>query len=133
MRKAEAASLAGAAFAWTARHSAVLPGVRMPMRRDLETTTEKGNTMKTALLSIAFAMTAGATFAQGPLPMAQPFTSTLSVAQVRAEAAEAQRLGVNNAGELTRVITPMQAEQIRQAGRNAADRVTAHRAGTMTN
>ena len=89
--------------------------------------------MKTALLSIAFAMTAGATFAQGPLPMAQPFTSTLSVAQVRAEAAEAQRLDVNNAGELTRVITPMQAEQIRQAGRNAADRVTAHRAETMTN
>jgi len=41
MRKAEAASLAGAAFAWTARHSAVLPGVRMPTRRDLETTTEK--------------------------------------------------------------------------------------------
>lgn len=48
------------------------------------------------------------------------FASTLSRAQVHAEAVEATRLGVNNSYEGQRVITPVQLAQIREAGLRAA-------------
>lgn len=61
-------------------------------------------------------------------PTSAPFVSTVSRAQVRAEAVEATRLGVTSNYEGTRVITPMQLAQIRDAGLRAAqmqDRVAA--------
>jgi hypothetical protein len=127
--------------------------------------------MKAALLPIAFALTAGAAFAEGPIFVDPPFTSTLSRAevraealaardagrfelgdgqvivagkaadssnsatqyaaggatraQVRAEAAEALRLGYFNGGEITQFPSAEQAEQVRMAGLRAAQSVTA--------
>jgi hypothetical protein len=130
--------------------------------------------MKAALLPIAFALTAGAAFAEGPIFVDPPFTSTLSRAevqaeavaardagrfelgdgqvivaangaansatrlaaeqtnfagtsraQVRAEAAEALRLGYFNGGEITQFPSVEQAEQVRSAGLRAAQSVTA--------
>lgn len=49
--------------------------------------------MKAALLPIAFALTAGAAFAEGPIFVDPPFTSTLSRAEVRAEALAARDAG----------------------------------------
>lgn len=48
-----------------------------------------------------------------------PIVSTVSRAQVRAEAVEAARLGVTSNYEGTRVITPAQLAQIRDAGLRA--------------
>jgi hypothetical protein len=130
--------------------------------------------MKAALLPIAFALTAGAAFAEGPIFVDPPFTSTLSRAevqaeavaardagrfelgdgqtivaangaansatrlaaeqtnfagvsraQVRAEAAEALRLGYFNGGEITQFPSAEQAEQVRTAGLRAAQSLTA--------
>ncbi|MBL0918069.1 MAG: DUF4148 domain-containing protein [Hydrogenophaga sp.] len=127
--------------------------------------------MKAALLPIAFALTAGAAFAEGPIFVDPPFTSTLSRAevraeavaardagrfelgdgqvivagkavdssnsatqyaaggatrtQVRAEAAEALRLGYFNGGEITQFPSAEQAEQVRLSGLRAAQSVTA--------
>ena len=118
--------------------------------------------MKAALLPIAFALSAGAAFAEGPIFVDPPFTSTLSRAevraealaardagrfelgdgqvivagkavdnsndatqyvagevtraQVRAEAAEALRLGYFNGGEILPVPSDAQIEQVRLAG-----------------
>lgn len=49
-----------------------------------------------------------------------PIVSTVSRAQVRAEAAEAVRLGVNAGYEDERIATPSELAQIRQAGERAA-------------
>jgi hypothetical protein len=49
-----------------------------------------------------------------------PFVSTVSRAQVHAEAVEATRLGVTSSYDGTRVITPAQLAQIREAGLRAA-------------
>jgi hypothetical protein len=46
-------------------------------------------------------------------------TSTLTRAQVRAEAMEAQRLGLITTGEITVIPTPAQLEQVRLAGLRA--------------
>jgi hypothetical protein len=120
--------------------------------------------MKAALLPIAFALTAGAAFAEGPIQGNEVFnfqsqasraevvaqvapayqnssiargeasdgqdgalvvTSTLSRAQVRAEAAEAVRLGLVNYGEHMPVATAEQNAQIRLAGLRAVQSVTA--------
>lgn len=55
--------------------------------------------MKAALLPIAFALTAGAAFAEGPVFVDPPFTSTLSRAEVRAEAIAARDAGIFELGE----------------------------------
>lgn len=51
--------------------------------------------------------------------------STLTRTQVAAEAREAQRLGLLDAGEVTKFATPAQAEQIRMAGERAVATMTA--------
>lgn len=119
--------------------------------------------MKAALLPIAFALTAGAAFAQGPIEGNEVFdfplqssradvvvqaapayqtsvargeasegqdsativASTLTRAQVRAEAAEAVRLDLGGAGEIMPVASAEQNEQIRLAGLRAAQSVIA--------
>ncbi len=120
--------------------------------------------MKTALLPIAFALTAGAAFAEGPIQGNEVFNfqsqlsraevqaqvapaykadviargeasegqdratvvaSTLTRAQVRAEAAEAVRLGLTNYGEHMPVATAEQNDQIRLAGLRAVQSLTA--------
>ncbi|HSX91650.1 MAG TPA: DUF4148 domain-containing protein [Hydrogenophaga sp.] len=56
-------------------------------------------TSQRVLLPIAFALTAGAAFAEGPIFVDPPFTSTLSRAEVRAQALEARDAGVFALGE----------------------------------
>lgn len=51
------------------------------------------------LLPIAFALTAGAAFAEGPIFVDPPFTSTLSRADVRAQAVQARDAGVFALGD----------------------------------
>jgi glycine/serine hydroxymethyltransferase len=53
--------------------------------------------------------------------------STLTRAQVMAEAREAQRLGLTQAGEVQRVATPAQLDSIRRAGREVAGSAIASR------
>ncbi|HSX92500.1 MAG TPA: DUF4148 domain-containing protein [Hydrogenophaga sp.] len=55
--------------------------------------------MKAALLPIAFALTAGAAFAEGPIFVDPPFTSTLSRAEVRAQAVDARDAGLFALGD----------------------------------
>ncbi|MBL0917209.1 MAG: DUF4148 domain-containing protein [Hydrogenophaga sp.] len=55
--------------------------------------------MKAALLPIAFALTAGAAFAEGPIFVDPPFTSTLSRAEVRAQAVAARDAGTFELGD----------------------------------
>ncbi len=54
-------------------------------------------------------------------------SSTLSRAQVVAEAREAQRLGLTQGGEVQRFATPSQLDSIRRAGQNVAGTMTASR------
>jgi hypothetical protein len=53
--------------------------------------------------------------------------SSLSRAQVAAEAREAQRLGLTQGGEAQRVATPSQLESIQRAGKSVAGTMTASR------
>jgi hypothetical protein len=73
-------------------------------------------------LSIASALlaTAGAAVAGEATPdHPQPYMSTLTREQVRAELLEARRLGVLAHGEATILISPETAERIRIAGERA--------------
>lgn len=95
--------------------------------------------MKTAsrvLLPIVLALGAGAALAQGPLQGNEVFAtdapSSVTRAQVRAEAAEALRLGLLPQGEIERVATPAQMEQVRQAGLRAAQGATLVQSGAAT-
>lgn len=58
---------------------------------------------------------------------ARDVASTLSRAQVSAEAREAQRLGLTQVGEVQRFATPDQLESARRAGGRDATSVTASR------
>jgi hypothetical protein len=53
--------------------------------------------------------------------------TSLSRAQVAAEAREAQRLGLTQGGEVQRFATPTQLESLERAGRSAARTMTASR------
>lgn len=75
-------------------------------------------------LAIAFVLVAAsastAVFAEGATyELPQPVTSTVTRAQVAAEAAEAQRLNLVARGEISPIATPEQLRAIAQAGERA--------------
>lgn len=84
---------------------------------------------KTLIAAALVAAFAGSAFAQSEASAAPVATSTLTRAQVLAEAREAQRLGVLGADEAeVRVATPAQQELIHAASLRALDHDVAHAA-----
>jgi hypothetical protein len=76
--------------------------------------------MKAALLPIAFALTAGAAFAEGPIFVDPPFTSTLSRAEVRAEAVAARDAGRFELGDGQVIVAGKAADSSNSATQYAA-------------
>ncbi len=80
--------------------------------------------MKAALLPIAFALTAGAAFAEGPIFVDPPFTSTLSRAEVRAEALAARDAGRFELGDGQVIVAGKAADSSNSATQYAAGGAT---------
>lgn len=91
--------------------------------------------MKAALLPIAFALTAGAAFAEGPLYGNEVFNfqSTLSRAAVRAQAVEARDQGLLAAGEIGYVVAEKSAPSTLSRAQVRAEAAEAMLLGLLSN
>jgi hypothetical protein len=93
----------------------------------------KGIVMKAALLPIAFALTAGAAFAEGPIYGNEVFNfqSTLSRAEVRAQAVEARDQGLFAVGEGSIVVAKKHAPSTLTRAQVRAEAMEAMRLGLL--
>lgn len=96
----------------------------------IDTTVHQSIASRQAVHNEAVAARAAGTIAYGEASghdFSARTNSTLSRAQVVAEAREAQRLGLTQGGEVQRFATPSQLESIARAGQSAAGTMTASR------
>ncbi len=107
-------TLAIAAFSILAAGSAFA----VEATRDFDNQTLSTKSRAEVVSELRAAQHAGLVDSNEGSPM-QIVQSTLTRAQIVAEAREAQRLGLTGGGELLRIATPAQAEQIRMAGERA--------------
>jgi hypothetical protein len=93
----------------------------------------KGTVMKAAVFSIALALSAGAAFAEGPIYGNEVFNfqSTLSRAEVRAQAVEARDKGLFAVGEGTIVVAEKSAPSTLTRAQVRAEATEAMRLGLL--